>query len=132
MIQDAYPSSYGIQYIPRGFCWDDDSVVPCGFKVGSTSVGRLATRIREIEKNTCRVLRDERWYCLVAATMAPTRNRAYIMENAVRDYYEHNLGYEVGATLDHFIGYETNPQELYSNPWIQKAMNLAGATLCLN
>lgn len=120
MIQDAYPSSYGIQYIPRESCWDDDSVVPCGFKVGSTSVGRLATRIREIEKNTCRVLRDERWYCLVAATMAPTRNRAYIMENAVRDYYEHNLGYE------------TNPQELYSNPWIQEAMNLAGATLCLN
>ena len=52
--------------------------------------------------------------------MAPTRNRAYIMENAVRDYYEHNLGYK------------TNPQELYLNPWIQEAMNLAGATLLAN
>lgn len=101
-----------------------------GFKVGSTTMARKDKRIKEIKTNTRRH-GYARNYILRCYTVCPTRNKAYIMENAVREFFESQKGYKVTGK-DHFIGYDWDINEVYSNPFIKKAMELADAQLISN
>lgn len=100
-----------------------------GFKVGSTTMARKDRRIKEIKDRTrrCGYARN---YVLSCYTVCPTRNKAYIMENAVREFFESQKGYKVTGK-DHFIGYDWDINEVYSNPFIKKAMELADAELVI-
>lgn len=121
---DKKEGAPAIQYILDEYDALDNKV---GFKIGSTTLARKDKRIKEIKTST-RQHGYMRNYIPSCYAVVPTRNKAYIMEDAVREFFESQKGYMVTGK-DHFIGYDYDIDEVYSNPFIKKAMELTDAQL---